>query len=97
MPPMSVTCCCDFHQRDDRVVALRRKLARVTVVKANHVARELDDRGLHSEADAEERQPGLARVADRLEHSFDSANSESARNENAVKVGEQLAGLLPAR
>ena len=46
-----------FHQRDDGIVALRRELRRVAVVEAADVARELDDRRLHAEANAEERQP----------------------------------------
>src|SRR5687768_11837092 len=43
-----------FHQADHRVLALRRELARMTVVELEHVARELDDRHLHPETDTEE-------------------------------------------
>ena len=45
------------HQRDHRVLALGLELVRVRVGQLADVARELDDRGLQAEADAEERQP----------------------------------------
>ncbi len=86
-----------FHQGDNRVVAIRSKLTRVTVGKPHHVAGELNDGGLHPKADAEERQPRLARIANRLEHSLDSADTEAAWHEHSVKFGEQLACFLPVR
>jgi hypothetical protein len=59
----------------------------VTVVETHHVARELDDRHLHAEADAEERCPGLARRPDGLHHALDAAHAEAARHEHAVEAG----------
>src|ERR1700694_1589557 len=86
-----------FHQRDHSVVALRRELAGMTGGKPHHVACELDDRRLHTEADAEEWKPGLASIPNRLEHSLHSANSEPARYEHSVKIREELTGFLLAR
>src|SRR5690349_25119766 len=75
-----------FHERDHGVRALRRELARVAVVEPAPVARELDDRRLHAEADAEERQTGLARAPDRFDHALDAAHAEPAGDEQAVDV-----------
>src|SRR6266550_1238791 len=86
-----------FHQGNDRIVALRRKLTGVTVRQADDVAGEFNDCRLHSETDSKERQAGLARVPDCFQHSLDSPNAEASGNENAVKVREQLAGFLAAR
>src|SRR5437868_193840 len=49
-----------FHERDYRIVALGRELAGVAVGQADHVAGELDDCRLHSQADAEKRQTRFA-------------------------------------
>src|SRR5581483_69737 len=75
---------------DDAVRSCGIKLAGVCVSQSTNVARELDARCLHSEADAEVRNPFLARITDRLQHAFDSALSESARHQNAVVAAELL-------
>src|SRR5687768_11102915 len=64
-----------FHQRDHGVVALRSELTRMTVGETDHVARELDDRGLHPEADTKEWQAGFSSIADCLEHALDPTNA----------------------
>jgi hypothetical protein len=46
----------------------------VAVVESDDVTRELDDGDLHAETDAEERQPRLARGANRLDHAFHAAH-----------------------
>ena len=66
----------------------------MAIGQPDDATRELDDRCLHAEADPKERQSRLTRVAYRLEHAFDTANSKAARNENAVEVSKQLAGSL---
>src|ERR1700674_4837228 len=68
----------------------------MAVGEPHHIARKLDNCGLHPETDAEERQPGLARVANGLEHSFHTANAESAGHEHPVKFTKKLAGLFAA-
>src|SRR5262245_11686413 len=52
------------HQIDDRGVAVLVELARVGALHLADVARELHHRELHPQADAEERDLLLARVAD---------------------------------
>jgi len=52
------------------------------------VARELDDRALHAEADPEVRHALLARVAHGLDLALDAAVPEAARHQDAVDVGE---------
>src|SRR5256714_5486434 len=64
-----------FHERDHSVVAIGREFAGMTIRQANYVPRKLDDRGLHSEADAEERKARFARVANCLEHSLDATHT----------------------
>src|SRR6185437_9797093 len=83
-----------LHERDHRVAAIRRELARIAVVQSHDVTSKLDDRDLHAEADAEEWQPGLACIANRFDHPFDPAHAESARHEQAVILGEYLARAL---
>src|SRR6202007_3396495 len=58
------------HQRDHRVLALGRELARIRIGQLDDVTRELDDRRLQAEADAEERELVFPCPADRLEHAF---------------------------
>src|SRR5258708_4722937 len=82
------------HQRDHRILALGRELARVGIRNLADVARELDDRGLEAEANPEERQFVLARPANRLEHPFDATYAEPARDQQPVVVGEQLASAF---
>ena len=64
--------------------------ARVRASELAHVARELDDRELHAEADAEERHAVLARVADRVDLALDAAIAEAAGHEDRVDVREEL-------
>ena len=94
VPPRSLTSRCDCHQRDDRVVALGRELGAVGVGQPADVAGELDDRHLQAEADAEERQAVLARLADRLDHALDAAHAEAAR---APAARRSRASSSPAR
>src|SRR6267143_7135848 len=80
------------HQRDHRVFAFGGELARVRVGDLADVTRELDDRGLETEADPDERQLVLARPADRLEHPFHAAHAEATGHEQSIVRGEELAG-----
>ena len=62
---------------------------RVRALEAADVARELDHRQLHAEADAEERDAVLARVADRGDLALDAAVAEAAGHEDRVEAAEQ--------
>ena len=64
--------------------------------KADHVAGELDRRALQAEADAEERQPGFAGEADRVDLAVDAAFVEAAGHEQAVDARQRLSRRLPA-
>src|SRR5258706_6467891 len=66
------------HQGYDRVLTLGLELARIGVGDLADVAGEFDDRGLQPEADAEERQLGLARPTDRLEPPFAPPHPQAA-------------------
>src|SRR3954464_141209 len=66
------------------------ELVGVGAVEAEHVAGELDRRHLQSETDAEEGNPALPDVADRLDLSLGAAHPESARDEDRVGVGEEV-------
>ena len=52
------------------------------------MARELDRRALHAEADAEERDAFFARVADGAQLALDAARSESRSHQNAVHASQ---------
>ena len=77
-----------LHQGNHRVAAFGRKLAGMTVLQTDHVARELDDRRLHPKTDPEEWKSRFTSVANCLEHPFHAAHPEAAGNENAVKISE---------
>src|SRR6476620_1206632 len=79
-----------FHQRNDRISALRSEFTGMAVVQPNHVACEFDDGGLHAEANSKKRESGFAGVADCFEHSFNSANTKTSGNQNGMKFGKQL-------
>ena len=57
---------------------VRRMLQGVRVLEAEHVARVLDDRALHPEADPEEGRPVLARPPDRADLALEAALAEAA-------------------
>src|SRR4029453_9361560 len=66
----------------------------MAVIETKYVARKLDDRRLHAEADAEERETCLACRADRFDHAFDSAHTETAGDKQTVICAEDLARPL---
>ena len=64
------------------------ELGRVRADHAGHVARELDRRALHAEADAEVGDALLAREADGAQLSFHAARAEAGADEDAVDAGQ---------
>src|SRR5262249_49591253 len=74
------------HEIDDLRRRLGIELARVRLLPARHVARELDGRDLHAEAQAEVRNPALAREAGGRDLALDAALAEAARHQHAVDV-----------
>ena len=76
----------------------RVELGAVRAGQAGDVARELDRRDLHAQADAEVRHLVLARVADRRDLAFDAALAEAARHQDRVDLRElrRAAVLLDA-
>src|SRR5262249_22073269 len=64
------------QQVDDRVWRLRVHVGRVRPLEPDHVARELRDRDVHSEADAEVRNPVLPRDAAGEDLAFPAARAE---------------------
>src|SRR3990170_4722115 len=75
---------------DHRMRAVRIELGGVGAGKPAHVARELDRGHLHAKANAEKRDLPLAGVVDRLDLSFAATIAETARDQNAVDLAEQL-------
>src|SRR5450432_822896 len=63
----------------------RVELGGIGVLEAAHVARVLDDHGLHAQADAEIRHLVFAGEADGVQHAVDSALAESARHQHAIE------------
>ena len=62
------------------------ELGAVGLLQPAHVARELDGRQLHPEADSKVRHAPLARVADRLDLSFSAATAEPSRHQDRVDI-----------
>src|ERR1051325_3023362 len=73
---------------DDLVRRLVVELRRVRADHARYVARELDRRALHAEADAEVGDLALAGVADGGQLSFHAARAEAGADQDAVHRGE---------
>ena len=82
------------EQVDHRVRRLGVHLGRVGAVEAGDVARELGDGDVHAEADAEVRDPALARDLAGEDLPLPAARAEAARHEHAVDLLEQLGRLL---
>ena len=68
------------------------ELARVRALETADVARELDHRALQAEADPEERDAALARVAHGRHLALHAPHAEAARDQDAVDVRERLFG-----
>src|SRR5262245_24916151 len=74
------------HEVDDGMGRLRVDLRRVGPLEAADVPRVLDDRHLHAEADAEERDLVLARVAHGRDLALGAARPEAHRHEDRVRA-----------
>ena len=64
----------------------------MTITQSEHVPGKLDDRHLHAQAYAKERQLHLTRRANGLDHAFDAAHTESTGDEESMVHREQLTG-----
>mmetsp|Transcript_11134 Transcript_11134/g.27180 ORF Transcript_11134/g.27180 Transcript_11134/m.27180 type:complete len:234 (+) Transcript_11134:572-1273(+) len=72
------------HENHRRLGAIRHHLGRVRARHAHHVARELNHRSLHAEADAEERHVVLARILRREDLALHPSLPEPAGDEDAI-------------
>ncbi len=68
--------------------------AELAPAQVGDVARELGDRHLHAETDAEVRHQVLAGVARSADLALDAADPEAAGHQDAVHLGEDLVDLL---
>ena len=82
------------QQVDHGIRRLGIHLGRVRAVEPAHVARELGDGDVHPEADAEVRNPTLARDLAGEDLALPAARAEAAGDEDAVDLVEQLGRLL---
>src|SRR5690606_28125399 len=82
------------HEIDDGVRRVGDELGGVRAVHAADVSGELDDRALHAEADPEERDLALSRVAGGLDLSFRAAIAEATRDEDRVERRQRLFNAL---
>ena len=71
-------------QADHRVRRILVELGTVSAAHAGHIARKLDDRKLHAEADAEKGNPVLAGMANRRDLALRATSPETSRNEDRV-------------
>ena len=72
----------------------RAELGGVRLLDADEIARGLDHRHLHAEADAEIRHVALARELRRADLALGAALAEAAGHQNAVDVFEERRGIL---
>ena len=79
---------------DDRVHGVRVHLDAVCVVVTENVSCIFNNRQLHAEAEAEERNLVLSCISNRCDHAFDTAVSESARYQNTVHIAQILCHVL---
>src|SRR3984893_6879103 len=84
------------EQVDHRVRRLRIHFRRVRTIEAGDVARELRDGDVHPEADAEVRDPALARNATRRDLALPAARTEAAGDKDAA-LRRQLPRRLSRR
>ena len=82
------------EQVDHRVRRLGIHLGRVGALEPDDVPRELGDGDVHAEADAEVRDPALARDPAGEDLALPAARAEAAGDEDAVDLLEQLGRLL---
>ena len=87
------------HEVDDGMGRVRVELARVGAGQAADVARELDDRAVEAETQAEERQAVFPGEAGGSDLAFDAPEPEAARDHDPVEVlespfGEQALGVV---
>jgi hypothetical protein len=75
-------------QRDDRMRGVFLELGAVRAREPGDVARVLDRRHLHAQADAEIGNPVLARVAHGRDLALDTAHAEAARHQDGVHPGQ---------
>ena len=83
-----------LHEVDDGMRRLRIELRRVRIRPADDIARVLDRRTLHPQADAEERDLVFTRILDREALARHAAAAEAARHEDAVHALEERRILL---
>ena len=72
----------------------RAELGRIGLLDAAQIARRLDHRHLHAEADAEIRHVALARELRRADFAFRAALAEAAGHQDAVDVFEERRRIL---
>ena len=82
------------HEVDDRVLGEHVELGRVGVRGADDLARELDDRALQAEAQAEVRDAVVAGVVGGEDLALDAAMAEAARDQDAGGAVEPLVDVL---
>ena len=80
-------------QANDGVGRVVHKLRGVGIRQAQHVARNLDDRHLHAQANAQEGDVVLAGVLHGLDLALHPAVAEAAGHQNAVHGADHLSGV----
>ncbi len=91
MPPMSETSFCSGSRSITGKGVSGSNSVEFAPVHAGDVAGELGDRDLHAQADAQVRDPLLARDPRRADLALDAAPAEAARDQDAVGAVEPLA------
>ena len=94
MPPLSVTSAWSGMRSMTGCSVKTLNSLRVRIIGAERLARELDDRALQAEAQAEERDVVPARPADGPDLALDAAVAEAAGHDDAGDARQLVGDLL---
>ena len=71
------------------------EFGRIGVGETAHIARKLDDHGLHAKANAEIGDFIFARTSNRIQHSLNAALAKAAGDENSIEAAQKFAAVRP--
>src|SRR5262249_16786420 len=92
--PLALVAPQPFGQKSDNRLAARAEFGGIRALDAREIARRLDYRHLHAEADSEIGHAAFAREPRRADFSLRPALAEAARHQNAVHMLEERRGIL---
>ena len=84
------------HNMNHRIGGHRAELITVSIFKADHIAGKFNDGKLHAKTQAKIRNLLFSGVTNGTDHSFDTAVTESARNDDSIHISEKFVNIIIA-